>query len=141
MLITPFLKYCEGIRHVRETVFVKEQSVPLELEWDGRDETATHAIARLRNGQIIATARLLADGHIGRMAVLKERRGMGVGSALLKTLCTQAADRGIEKVQLAAQTHATGFYQNHGFVIEGEEFLDAGIPHRSMYLLLKSHKI
>lgn len=117
---------------VREAVFVREQGVPAELEWDGLDAAALHAVAIATSGHAIGTARLLDDGHIGRMAVLAPWRGRGVGSAMLERLLEAARDRGLPAVLLNAQTHAIAFYARHGFAREGSEFLDAGIPHVAM---------
>jgi len=121
-----------GIRDVREQVFVREQSVPNELEWDGEDQNAVHIIATARNGQVIGTGRLLPDGHIGRMAVLRDWRQQGVGSALLQALLQEAVSAGLSRVFLHAQTSAVDFYARHGFTRRGEEFMDAGIPHYYM---------
>ncbi len=125
-----------GIKTVREQVFIQEQGVPLELEWDGKDKEACHVIAITDEGAVIGTGRLLADGHIGRMAVLKAYRNRGVGRALLEALLEEAKRRQLPRVFLYAQTRAVDFYRPSGFVVEGEEFLDAGIPHRHMYLKL-----
>lgn len=121
-----------GIKHVRETVFIKEQNVPVALEWDSEDQTATHVITRLGNGQVVATARLLANGHIGRMAVLESFRARGIGTMMLNRLLEKARQSGLTRVFLNAQTSATGFYQKNGFTLAGEEFMDAGIPHYRM---------
>jgi len=121
-----------GASAVREQVFVHEQHVPLELEWDGLDPQCLHVIAGDGSGAVIGTARMLADGHIGRMAVLPAWRGRGVGSALLRALLEEARRRGIEHPFLHAQTAAIGFYLRHGFAIAGHEFMDAGIPHVTM---------
>jgi predicted GNAT family N-acyltransferase len=121
-----------GASAVRERVFVHEQHVPLELEWDGLDPQCVHVIARNRNDEVIGTARMLADGHIGRMAVVPAWRGRGVGSALLRALLEEAHRRGIEQPFLHAQTAAVGFYRRHGFAIVGREFMDAGIAHVAM---------
>ncbi len=121
-----------GIRAVRERVFIQEQHVPETLEWDGLDETATHVVAQDKHVQVIGTARLLRDGHIGRMAVLPAWRHQGVGSAMLKQLLVIAEQWKLAKVFLHAQTSATGFYERHGFYPLGDEFMDAGIPHRFM---------
>lgn len=117
---------------IRYEVFVIEQKVPVELEWDDMDKVCLHAVAYDEQGQAIGTGRLLPDGHIGRMAVRKMARGTGVGSALLEALMTQAKERGDRCVLLSAQTHAEPFYQRYGFVREGEEFTEAGIPHIQM---------
>lgn len=131
-----FSQYAEGIRRVRETVFVTEQNVPLELEWDGLDDSASHMLALSPDNQAIGTGRLLPDGHIGRMAVLKSWRNQGIGSAILLALCELARQQGHKRVELSAQTHACAFYEKHGFTATGEIYLDADIPHRNMYLIL-----
>ncbi|HEX8964729.1 MAG TPA: GNAT family N-acetyltransferase [Rhodocyclaceae bacterium] len=117
---------------VRHRVFVQEQQVPPELELDEFDAASRHALARGPAGETIATGRLLADGHLGRMAVLPEWRGKGVGRALLETLMDEARRRGVARLALNAQTSATGFYERSGFVAEGGVFMDAGIPHVRM---------
>jgi predicted GNAT family N-acyltransferase len=122
----------DSIRRIREKVFVEEQNVPPELEWDGLDEGCTHVLAVDSAGSPIGTARLLPDGHIGRMAVLSQWRGKGVGGTLLTELMKVARGRGFPDVVLNAQTQAMDFYRRFDFAPEGEEFLDAGIPHRRM---------
>ncbi len=122
----------KALRAVREQVFVREQGVPLALEWDGDDAPALHLLAETPDGSAIGTARLLPDGQVGRMAVLAEWRGRGVGTALLKALLHIAADKHYPPLFLNAQTRAVGFYARHGFEAEGDEFEDAGIPHRRM---------
>lgn len=121
---------------VRFAVFVEEQKVPPEIELDGFDPLSVHALAFDGEGRVLGTARLLPDGHIGRMAVLRRARGAGVGSALLQALLQAARARGDREVALSAQTHAIAFYERFGFVAEGREYEDAGIPHRSMRLVL-----
>jgi predicted GNAT family N-acyltransferase len=125
-----------ALRAVRTAVFVDEQHVPLALQLDEHDADSLHVLALDPHGTPIGTARLLADGHIGRMAVLRTWRGQGVGSAMLQALIGAARARGLHEVVLNAQTHATAFYARHGFLAEGEEFPDAGIPHRRMRLLI-----
>jgi predicted GNAT family N-acyltransferase len=120
------------LRQIRRTVFVDEQGVPEELEWDGIDGDCRHAIAENDAGEPIGCARLLPDGHIGRMAVLAPGRGHGVGSALLERMIALAAELGHKRVIVSAQTHAIAFYERHGFVAYGPEYDDAGIPHRAM---------
>ena len=122
----------ELLRAVRHAVFVVEQNIPEELEWDDEDAVSVHALARDRDGVPIACGRLLADGRIGRMAVLSGWRGQGVGAAILSLLIEVARDRGDATVRLHAQTHAVPFYAKFGFVPEGDEYLEAGIPHRTM---------
>ena len=118
-----------ALREVRIKVFVVEQGVPEALEWDGLDESSSHVIAVASDGAPIGTGRLLRDGHIGRMAVLKEWRGKGVGSRLLELLLAVAGSKGFAQVELHAQVHAIGFYARHGFRVAGSEFMEAGIPH------------
>lgn len=127
----------EALRHVRIAVFCVEQDVPAELEWDGIDPECEHALAVDAGGRAIGCGRLLPDGHIGRMAVLREWRGKGVGGALLEHFVALAGTRGHEVARLNAQTHAIPFYAAHGFVVSGEEFDDAGIPHRAMSRALR----
>ena len=126
-----------ALQAIRKTVFIIEQNVPEELEWDGLDAQGLHLIARNSQRQPIACARLLASGHIGRMAVLSEWRGRGVGSALLRTLLDIARRQSHTEVFLNAQTYAVGFYEKYGFERLGDEFLDAGIPHFKMRCRLK----
>jgi predicted GNAT family N-acyltransferase len=129
---------------IRETVFVAEQGVPAELELDEHDPHCIHALARDETGRAVATGRLLPsetqDGrivaHVGRMAVLRKWRGRGIGGALLARLIEAARERGDAEVVLAAQTHAQDFYRAHGFLAQGDEFIEAGIPHRTMRRVL-----
>ena len=117
---------------IRTTVFVEEQNVPAEMELDDWDPQCVHAVAFDVEGKPLGTGRLLPDGHIGRMAVLKSARGAGVGSALLTALLEAARVRGQREAVLSAQAHAVPFYERHGFAICGTEYLDAGIPHVDM---------
>jgi predicted GNAT family N-acyltransferase len=121
---------------VRHAVFVDEQKVPAQMEVDELDPLSLHALAFDGAGRVLGTGRLLPDGHIGRMAVLRQARGNGVGSALLAALMQAARARGDHEVALSAQTHAIAFYERYGFVAEGEEYDDAGIPHRLMRRVL-----
>ena len=121
-----------AIRAIRETVFIHEQGVPVELEWDGLDSSCAHVLAWNDLGETIGTARMQPNGTIGRMAVLKDWRGRGVGRALLQTLLDLAVRQGLPRVTLSAQTHALGFYERAGFHVVGKPFMDAGIPHRKM---------
>jgi predicted GNAT family N-acyltransferase len=120
------------LQAIRRQVFVHEQGVPEDLEWDGSDTGAVHLLAEDRHGTAIGTARLLPSGQIGRMAVLRAHRRRGVGRALLLTLLRIArADAGAA-VFLNAQVSALPFYASVGFEAEGETFDEAGIPHRRM---------
>ena len=113
------------------------EKVPEDLEWDEADEHAYHVLATSSDGDPIGTGRLKQDCQIGRMAVLKEWRGRGVGAAILHTLIALAQKEGCLQVQLNAQTHALAFYRRYGFIATGEEFSEAGIAHRRMLLTLE----
>lgn len=116
---------------VRFTVFVQEQKVPAELELDELDADCVHALIEI-DSQPVATGRLCPDGRIGRMAVLKNFRGQGLGSEILRALISAAEKRGQHETYLHAQLHALEFYAQHGYLAEGPEFEDAGIAHRQM---------
>ncbi|MGE5524817.1 MAG: GNAT family N-acetyltransferase [Rhodospirillaceae bacterium] len=124
----------EALSSVRREVFIVEQGVPEELEWDEDDVRSVHVLAASTAAVPIGTGRLLPDGRIGRMAVLRSWRRRGVGSAILRALLDAARELGHEEVRLHAQTHALAFYAKHGFVAIGEQFMEAGIPHREMVL-------
>lgn len=129
------IEYAAGLaelRVVRETVFVHEQQVPLEEEWDALDPLCRHVIARDEAGAPIGTGRLTPERRIGRMAVLADWRGQGVGDAMLAALMAEARKLGWPAVSLNAQVSAEAFYARHGFIPEGERFMEAGIEHQSM---------
>ncbi|OVZ63710.1 GNAT family N-acetyltransferase [Pigmentiphaga sp. NML080357] len=143
-MTTPDIRLAVGpwsdLRHdassIRQAVFVDEQSVPLELEYDDADAVCLHAVAYDAAGSPLGTGRLLPDGHIGRMAVHRHARGLGVGGAILDALIAEAQRRGHRRLLLHAQTRARRFYETRGFQAEGEEFMEAGIPHVLMALAL-----
>ncbi len=122
----------EALTRIRTTVFVVEQNVPATLEMDGRDGDCAHALAESASGEPIGTGRLMPDGRIGRMAVLAAWRGKGVGAAILDALMAEAKRRGFRETYLHAQSHAKDFYARHGYAVEGDEYLEAGIPHIGM---------
>lgn len=126
-----------ALQAVRRTVFIDEQHVPEALEWDDNDEKSRHVLALSIHGEPIGTGRLLPDGHIGRMAVLREWRGKGVGSTILRALLDLARQDGLHTIRLNAQTHALAFYARHGFSVGGDVFMGAGIPHLEMRLQLE----
>ncbi|VVP87224.1 putative N-acetyltransferase YjcF [Pseudomonas fluorescens] len=119
------------IRRIREAVFIAEQSVPPELEWDSDDQGALHFLA-LEGDYPVGTARLLLDGQIGRVSVLKDWRGLKVGDALMQAVIEEAQKRNLKQQMLSAQVQATAFYERLGFKVVSEEFLEAGIPHVDM---------
>jgi len=117
---------------IRHEVFVQEQNVPTELELDTEDQFCIHALAYDDKGVAIGTGRLLRNAHIGRLAVRAPYRGQGVGSQLLTALVNEARRQHYLEVVLAAQLHALAFYAAHGFVAEGDTYIDAGIEHVTM---------
>lgn len=122
----------EACFSLRKDVFVEEQNVPVELELDEYDATATHFLMRDANGAPVATARLLNKhglAKIGRVAVLKAVRGQGLGLELMRAVLDEARRQGFREAVLDSQTYAILFYERLGFVAEGDEFDDAGIPH------------
>lgn len=120
------------LRAVRIAVFVIEQNIPEELEWDAHDPVSVHVIAEDAAGTPVGCGRLLPDGHIGRLAVLSDWRGQGVGAALLARLTELARERGDARVLLNAQVQAMPFYARYGYEPVGEPFVEAGIPHQTM---------
>ena len=129
--IVPWSEARPDAMSVREAVFVVEQGVPPEIELDEQDAVSLHAVA-FEGAKPIATGRLLPDGHIGRMAVLAEARGTGLGSAVLMALMDEARRRGYSEAILSAQTHAMPFYRRFGYAEEGAIYDDCGIPHITM---------
>jgi predicted GNAT family N-acyltransferase len=124
----------DDLRAVREQVFVLEQAVPRDDELDEHDPKSRHVIARDRDGRAIGTGRITTGGTIGRVAVLAEWRGKGVGNAIMRVLLEQARALNYPVVDLHAQTHAIPFYAALGFVAEGEQYLECEIPHQTMRL-------
>jgi predicted GNAT family N-acyltransferase len=129
----------EAIFAIRMTVFVEEQAVPAEEELDAYDLTAAHFLARRVDpnaAEIVGTARLLDKGHgvgkIGRVAVLREHRGQGVGALLMRRVEQEARASGYTELLLEAQIHALPFYEKLGYIAEGDIFLDCNIEHRLM---------
>ncbi|NGO11093.1 GNAT family N-acetyltransferase [Streptomyces sp. HC44] len=135
----------EACFSVRKEVFVVEQQVPEDLEYDAYDAEAVHVLAVREDGVPIGAGRLLYGegaaaktggdpvvGSLGRLAVLKSARGLGVGIALVRGIEDAARARGLTAVDLHAQTHALGFYERLGYVAYGPEYPEAGIPHRAM---------
>lgn len=123
----------QQLSDIRREVFINEQHVPEELEWDEFDEVAQHVLAVSSVNEAIGTGRIKADGHIGRMAVLTSYRQQGIGSAILLTLLDIAKQQKLKNVYLHAQVSAVSFYEKHGFISHGDEFMDAGIPHKTMH--------
>jgi len=127
--------YRQQILYIREQVFIVEQKVPPELEVDEKDPLSRHVLL-FRETTPLATGRLTADGHIGRVAVLRSHRHQGYGTQIILKLEQLARVAGLKKVGLAAQLQALSFYENLGYHAVGEIFMDAGIEHRQMVKLL-----
>lgn len=127
-----------AVLDIRVKVFIEEQGVSEADEWDGLDDHAIHLTA-FRDGIAVGTARLLIDGEtgkIGRVAVLRDQRGTGLGKALIRAALEDLRAQGLTQARLESQTHAIGFYESLGFTVAGPEFMDAGIPHRDMVFAL-----
>lgn len=122
----------DALSYIRRKVFIEEQNVPEALEWDEYDNHCIHILVTDDNSKPVATGRMKDDGHIGRMAVLKEYRKLGIGRKILNELISLAIKKNLKKIYLHAQTTAIPFYQQQGFETCSEEFMDAGIPHKSM---------
>ncbi|MDI9442168.1 MAG: GNAT family N-acetyltransferase [Firmicutes bacterium] len=128
----------EAALALRIKVFVDEQNVPLEEEHDKFDEQAVH-FGIFHGETLVGTGRLLTQGKeakVGRVAILKGFRGEGLGSKLLELMLAEAKEKGCTECIVDAQLQAIPFYSRLGFVAEGDEFLDGGIPHRRMRLRL-----
>lgn len=124
---------------IRRAVFVGEQGVPLELELDDKDAVATHFLMTSAGESAIGTARFYekdSAAKIGRVAILREWRGRGLGVLLMAAVLAEARRQGYRQAMLDSQTYAIPFYERLGFVAEGPEFDDAGIPHRHMSLTI-----
>ena len=134
--IVDWVRYSEALSSIRHTVFVEEQGVPVELELDGEDSSAWHAAAFSDDGRLVGTGRMLRSGKIGRMAVSQSMRRQGIGRALLDALVAEAKRLKLEEVSLGAQLPAVAFYERAGFEAYGDVFLDAGIDHKMMRLVL-----
>ncbi len=120
------------LKAVRAAVFIQEQGVPEELEWDEHDATCRHALALSSNGEAIGCGRMLPNGHIGRVAVLPQWRKKMVGTAIVEAFLNYAEAHDYAQVDVDAQTHAVPFYQRFDFVEQGEVFMEAGLPHIKM---------
>lgn len=120
---------------IREQVFIQEQGIASEDEWDDLDATVLHFIVYDRE-QPIATARLLPQHSVGRVAVLMPYRKQGIGKILMEHIIEYARQQNLPYLKLSAQTYVTAFYEALGFVVQGEEYLDCGIPHIDMTLEL-----
>ena len=128
-----FETHGEELFSIRYPVFVVEQDVPEELERDAMDPLCTHFLATDESGEAIGTARVDREGHIGRVAVLESWRGRGVGTLLMEAAVQCCVKMGLAEALLNSQTSALEFYLKLGFETRGEEFMEAGIPHVTMF--------
>ena len=122
-------KNSAAIRALRNAVFSVEQGISKALDFDGRDHECVHVLARLGDGETIGTARMLPDGHVGRIAVHEEWRGQGVGTRLVEYLTQVAGERGFAEIYLHSQAQAAEFYTRLGFEARGDTFMEADIEH------------
>ncbi|MGH1374090.1 MAG: GNAT family N-acetyltransferase [Cellvibrionaceae bacterium] len=133
LIVTSYQDHLDELSEVRRQVFIEEQNVPKELEWDERDALCQHILIR-QDGQAVATGRidLEKDGKVGRVAVLPAYRGSGLGEKIMDALEQIARDSQQKKLWFHAQSSAIGFYQKLGYTIVSDRFLEAGIPHQTM---------
>lgn len=134
------VKWIDGhvsLSMIREKVFIEEQKVTFQLEWDGLDEEAIHFLAYQDEKAIGCARALVIENHmqLGRMAVLKEYRNQGIGSALIEKGMITAKLNQLSKILISAQCHAINFYKKFGFEVTSEVYLDAGISHQDMELI------
>lgn len=122
-------------QHIRELVFILEQDIAPEDEWDDQDPISTHFVV-YDVDQPIATARLLSNDRVGRVAVLKEYRSKGIGKLVMQEIIALAKQQQRKELILSSQVHATQFYSGLGFAVQGESYLDCGIPHVDMVMTL-----
>ncbi|CAM8400126.1 ElaA Predicted acyltransferase [Candidatus Methylopumilus planktonicus] len=133
------VKWIDGLsqlKNIREKVFIQEQKVTPQLEWDGMDEKAIHFLVFNDKAAIGCARAIVIKDHmqLGRMAVLKEYRGQGIGSALIEKAMTTAKLNQLSAIYISAQCHAIDFYKKFGFEVTSDIYLDAEIPHRDMTL-------
>ena len=124
------------LKNIREKVFIQEQKVTPQLEWDGMDEKAIHFLVFNDKAAIGCARAIVIKDHmqLGRMAVLKEYRGQGIGGALIEKAVTTAKLNQLSAIYISAQCHAIDFYKKFGFEVTSDIYLDAEIPHRDMTL-------
>ncbi|EHU2376443.1 GNAT family N-acetyltransferase [Acinetobacter baumannii] len=125
----------KGAKYIREQVFIQEQGIEPEDEWDDFDSIAMHFMVYGKE-QPIATARLLPQHSVGRVAVLMPYRKQGIGKILMQHIIEYARQHKLPYLKLSAQTYVTAFYEALGFKVQGEVYQDCGIPHIDMTLTL-----
>ena len=125
---------------IRKLVFISEQNIPEQDEWDDQDAISQHFVVYDQN-QPIATARLLANNSVGRVAVLKVYRGQGIGRLIMLEIIAYAQAQKRPSLQLSSQVHAVSFYEKLGFSIQGDEYDECGIPHIEMVMPIGLHSL
>jgi predicted GNAT family N-acyltransferase len=132
-------RYAPEIKKIRRSVFVTEQQIDEDIEFDGNDKDAIHVLLS-KNDKFVGTGRMLANGHIGRLAVYKAYRGQGLGRKAVMALVEEAREQGLQRVYLGAQLYAVPFYKKLGFSEFGRTFMEAGIEHIHMEKYLSSDR-
>ena len=122
----------DAVHALRRAVFIDEQNVAEDEEWDARDAQSLQLLIENHAGEVVATGRLLPEGRIGRMAVRKDCRGQGLGAMLMRAFVALARKKKLDELVLDAQVHAISFYKKFGFDVDSDVFMDAGIAHRRM---------
>jgi len=125
---------------IRKLVFISEQNIPEQDEWDDQDAISQHFVVYDHN-QPIATARLLTNNSVGRVAVLKAYRGQGIGRLIMLQIIAYAQAQKRPSLQLSSQVHAISFYEKLGFSIQGDEYDECGIPHIEMVMPIGLHSL
>ena len=129
----------QDAKFIRKQVFIIEQNIPEEEEWDDQDMISDHFVVYDQD-QPIATARLLQNNSVGRVAVLKTYRGQGIGRMIMLEIIRQAHQQDRKFLQLSSQVHAILFYEKLGFSIQGDAYDECGIPHIKMQLVIETKK-
>ena len=129
----------QDAKFIRKQVFIIEQNIPEEEEWDDQDMISDHFVVYDQD-QPIATARLLQNNSVGRVAVLKAYRGQGIGRMIMLEIIRQAHQQDRKFLQLSSQVHAISFYEKLGFSIQGDAYDECGIPHIKMQLVIETKK-
>ena len=128
-------QYAPEIQRIRNQVFTQEQDIDPNSDFDGQDSDAVHVLV-VSKGKFAGTGRMLADGHIGRLAVLKTHRGRGLGARAVLALVKEAEELGLRRVFLGAQKQAVGFYEKLDFSVYGEPYIEVNIQHMHMERLI-----
>lgn len=135
LITTDWASHRQPLESIRTRVFIEEQNIPPQMEWDEHETDSWHVLAKTSQQQFIGCGRLQPDGKLTRIAVLKQWRGRGVANAIVAQLIMLATQHNLPRLYLNAQTTAISLYEKHGFITSGEAFDEAGIPHIKMQRL------